>query len=303
VEGCRPRISTSAIRFSDFARCQREWMEGQEAEKQLKYWRRSLAGVPPLLSLPYDRPRPPFQTYKGEVFRVEFTRDLQDDLLNAARKHQATLFMVCVAAFQVVLFKYSGQKNFCVGTAVANRHWPGTTELIGMLVNNVTLRTYMDDTFTLAEVIHNIQRTAVDAYTNQDVPFDKVVQAVHPLREPSYNPIFQVALSFHDSPVECPPLRDLTLEIESGLSNGSAKFDLSVVVVPIQEHNETCYKFHPEIAWEYNSDLFKPETIQKMARHYFQVLEQMVRDSGQKVSDVQLLSIEEEYRTVKREVA
>ena len=278
-------------------------MEGPEAKRQLEYWRRTLAGVPPLVSLPYDRPRPPFQTYQGNILRVDFSKDLQDDLLNVAREHQATLFMVCFAAFQVLLFKYSRQKDFCVGTAMANRHWPGTNELIGMLVNNLALRTRIDETYTPSEVIHSLKQTALEAYAHQDVPFEKVVQAVRPPRDSRYNPIFQVTLSFHDSPVECTPLCDLTLEIESGLSNGSAKFDLNVVVVPNQEQNlPSSYTFHPEIAWEYNSDLFDQETIQKMAELYLHILEQVARDRDKRVSVVLQLNTSERRQCVQRNI-
>ena len=293
------RLSKPPMGFSDCARRQREWMNHPEAKEQLEYWKSALADAPPLLSLPYDHRRPSVQTYRGDVIKVELNRDLQDALLHTASRQRVTLFMLCAAAFQVLLFRYSGQEDFCIGTAVASRGLDGSEDVIGMFVNDVALRTPIEGNFTVAQVIAKMKQTAVEAYAHQEIPFQKIVEAVHPVRDPGYNPIFQAAFSFHDSPVECAPLKDLNLDIESGLANGSAKFDINVVIVPHQKQGvPASFTFHPEIAWEYNSDLFEGKIIRQMARHYIRLLEEITHDVGRRVSEVCIVTDEDVRQVV-----
>ena len=140
ADGHVPQISESPFQFADFARWQREWIETTAAKEQIEFWAKTLCDVPPLLSLPYDRPRPMVQTYNGSILQIEIPADLEDAVTGLAHDHRATLYMVFAAAFQTLLFRYGGQESFCIGTAVANRNWQETTDLIGMLVNNLALR-------------------------------------------------------------------------------------------------------------------------------------------------------------------
>jgi amino acid adenylation domain-containing protein len=270
VNGSEPRISASPLQFADFAQWQREFAESGLAQVQLEYWKKTLAGAPPLLSLPYDRPRPAVQTYRGSVESVEISEELQHSLALMSRTSQATQYMLFAAAFQILLFKYNRQEDFCIGTAVANRRWAASNDLIGMLVDNVALRARIKQEAAIHEHIRQVRETTLEAYAHQDIPFDKVVQAVSPERDLSYNPIFQVTFSFHDSPLVCANLGDLALKVEPAVSNGSAKFDLNVVMIPAQGPSRDS---RPRLSWEYNTDLFDRETVLQMVRHYLRILE------------------------------
>jgi amino acid adenylation domain-containing protein len=286
VANAIPRISASPLQFADFAQWQREFVESDTAQIQLEYWRKTLAGVSPLLSLPYDHPRPMVQAYKGSVEVVEVSEELWQSLSFAARNGHVTQYMLFAAAFQVLLFRYTGQEDFCIGTAIANRRWTETNDLIGMLVDNVTLRARIDYEATIADQIQQVKKTTLEAYAHQDIPFDKVVQAVSPQRDLSYNPIFQVMLSFHDSPMECAGLGALKIKVEPAVSNGSAKFDLNVVMIPAQNNDPSS---RARLLWEYNTDLFERDTVRRMAKHYLRLLEAVTLWPNQKLAEIRLL--------------
>ena len=143
---------------------------------------------------------------------------------------------------------------------------------------------------TLLELIEQAKETTLAAYANQDVPFDRVVHAVHPQRDPSYNPVFQVTLSFHDSPYQPAALPNLHMEVEGALSNGSAKFDLNLTVVKTRYSSNPARSLSRRMLWEYNTDLFDPVTVQRMSRHFMRILQEIVRDPVQTVGEVRLLS-------------
>lgn len=299
VENDVASVSSSPMQFADFAQWQREWMESGEARRQLAYWKHTLEGAPPVLLLPYDRPRPAVQTYEGDVPRMEISESLDSELAAQCRSGQFTMFMLYAAAFQSLLFRYSGQRDFCIGTGIANRRWSETRDLIGMLVNNIALRLQVSGDPAISEVLARIRKTTLDAYAHQDVPFDKIVQAVDPARDLRYNPIFQVLLSFHDSPVECPVLPGLGVEVEVGLSNGSAKFDMNVIVIPAQTQNVAAgYGPRTRILWEYNSSLFDAVTIQQMMRHYVRLLGEIANHPQRKISGLELLTPEERWQVL-----
>ncbi len=294
VQGSVPALSPSPLQFAEFAQWEKEWLESSDASRQLEYWKKTLAGVPPLAGLPFDYPRATVQTYKGGMEILEIDQVMLNDLHSLALRQQATLFMVFFAAFQIVLFRYSGQKDFCIGTGIANRRWHETKDLIGMLVNNIGLRTRIDASFTIEDIIHRAKHTTLEAYAHQEMPFDRIVHAVCPSRDPSHNPIFQAAISFHDSPVECATLEQMSLDVEVGLSNGAAKFDLNVVVIPPQIHNLSPGRQpSTRMLWEYNASLFAPATIQRMKTHYNLILGEILRDLKQRVSELCFLAQEE----------
>lgn len=291
------RLSPSPFQFSDFAQWQREWMETREAQEQLEYWSRTLVGAPPFLLLPYHRPRPAFQTYKGDILRLPIDDESQTELVAAAGHNQITLFMLFTAALEILLYRYSRQEDFCIGTGVANRCWAETRDLIGMLVNNIPLRARINGKLTVSQLMEQVKKTTLEAYACQDVPFDKIVQVVRPVRDPGYNPIFQVMFSVHDSPLNCASLSDTHLIVEPALANGSAKFDLNVILIPSQKHNlPPGYKAHGELTWEYNCTLFQPEMAQQMARHFFIVLKSIAGHAAQQVSEVSLLPAAEQQQ-------
>ncbi|HEV2963457.1 MAG TPA: amino acid adenylation domain-containing protein, partial [Candidatus Angelobacter sp.] len=294
TEGTCTEIHPNPFQFGDFSQWQREWVESEEAREQLKYWASVLADMPPTLLLPCDYPRPQVQTYQGGLVRSQLNNLVLDELQTAARRQHVTLFMLAAAALEILLYKYSSQGNFCIGTGIANRRWAETKDIIGMLINTIPLPAQINANISVAEVVRRVKQTTLDAYCNQDIPFEQVVQIVNPRRDPSYHPIFQVMLGFHDSPLECAPLMDTSLIIEQALGNGSAKLDLGVVMVPPQNHNlPSNYQPCWEILLEYNSDLFEQGRAQQITRHYISLFQAIAHDVSCNVSDISWLSKEE----------
>ncbi|MBW4672726.1 MAG: amino acid adenylation domain-containing protein [Desmonostoc geniculatum HA4340-LM1] len=276
------------LQFVDYAHWQREWVTSQEAEAQLAYWQQQLSGSPPLLELPYDRPRSLEQTYRGAQIRVELPISLCESVMALSRQEGITLFMTTLAAFLVMLHRYTGQDDLCVGTAVANRRMRETEKLIGMIVNNLVLRTDLSGNPRFRELLSRVRQVSLEAFANEDLPFDQVVEVLKPIRNLSYNPLFQVMFSFHDSPMPDLSLPGLNISPNVALSNKSTKFDLDVVLIPhSQQHG---MEKGITIIWEYNTDLFNTATIEQMVEQYQTLLEGIVTNPEQRVSELPLLT-------------
>jgi amino acid adenylation domain-containing protein len=283
------------IQFADFAYWQRRWMQGEAADAQLAYWKEKLAGDLPALQLPYDRPRPPTQTFQGSAFRTELPLNLCESLRALSRQEGVTLFMTMQAAFVALLHRYSGQDDICLGAGLANRRWRETEDLIGMLINNVVLRTDLSGNPAFRELLRRVRETTLEAYARQDIPFDRVVEALQPERDMSRNPLFQAMFSFHDAPLPDLKLPGLTISLLEGLNNGTAKFDLNVIAIPRSEQRVGGSPQEEGISfiWEYNTDLFNPDSIARMEAHYRTLLEGVVADPEQRLSDLPLLTEKE----------
>ncbi|MEH2216414.1 MAG: amino acid adenylation domain-containing protein [Nostoc sp.] len=282
------------LQFADFAHWQREWVKSQSAQAQLAYWQQKLSGSSPLLELPYNRPRPTEQTYNGDQIRVELPINLCESLRVLSRQEGVTLFMTMLGAFLVVLHRYSGQDDLSVGTAVANRRMQEVEKLIGMIVNNLVLRTDLSGNPTFRELLDRVRQVTLEAYANEDLPFDKVVEVLKPIRNLSHNPLFQVMFSFHDSPMPDLSLPGLDISLHEPISNKSSKFDLDFLVIPrseqrVQNGSKTGAK-GITLVLEYNSDLFDAATIQEMLEQYQTLLESIVINPKQRVSELPLLT-------------
>ncbi|MFC1712466.1 amino acid adenylation domain-containing protein [Candidatus Poribacteria bacterium] len=288
------------IQFADFAHWQRQWMQGEVTEAQLAYWKKRLADCPAELGLPLDHPRPAMQTFRGAAPRIELPLDLCESLRALSRRESVTLFMTMLTAFAALLHRYSGQDDICIGSAIANRRWPETERLIGMILNNVVLRTDLSGDPTFQELLGRVRKVTLEAYVHQDVPFDKVVEALRPERDQSRNPLFQVMFSFHDSPMPYLELPKLDIDLQEGLSNGSAKFDLNIIVIPRTEQHvgQTSRRGSEGITaiWEYNTDLFDASTIKHMVSHFQVLLEAMVADLDQRISQLPILTEPERHQ-------
>nr|WP_225895950.1 non-ribosomal peptide synthetase [Dendronalium phyllosphericum] len=273
------------LQFADYAHWQREWVKSEEAQAQLAFWQQKLSGSPPLLELPYDRPRPVEQTYNGTQIRVELPITLCESLRVLSRQERTTLFMTTLAAFLIILRRYTAQDDLCVGTAVANRRMRETEQLIGMIVNNLVLRTDLSSDPTFRELLERVRQVTLEAFANEDLPFDKVVEVLKPIRNLSYNPLFQVMFSFHDSPRPDLTLPGLKIATNVALSNKSTKFDLDVVLIPQYGEGKGITAI-----WEYNTDLFDAATIQQMVEQYQNLLEKIVVNPEQQISVLPLLT-------------
>jgi amino acid adenylation domain-containing protein/non-ribosomal peptide synthase protein (TIGR01720 family) len=288
------------LQFVDFAHWQREWVKNQEAQAQLNYWKQKLSGSSPLLKLPYDRPRPVEQSYHGELLKIELPISLCESLKVLNREEGSTLFMTMFAAFLILLHRYTGQDDLSVGSAVANRRKRETEGLIGMIVNNIVLRTDLSGNPTFRELLGRVRQVTLEAYTNEDLPFDKVVEALKPVRNLSYNPLYQVAFSFHNAPLPELNLSGLNISMDENVSNKSAKFDLSILVIPRSEQrvgrsSETGEK-GITVFWEYNTDLFDTATIQRMVEHYQTLLEGIVANQEHRVTELPLLTAAQQHQ-------
>ncbi|MHC5595005.1 MAG: amino acid adenylation domain-containing protein [Nostoc sp.] len=282
------------LQFVDFAHWQRQWATSQEAQEQLAYWQQKLSGSSPLLELPCDRPRPTEQTYNGDQIRVELPISLCESLRVLSRQEGVTLFMTMLGAILVILHRYTGQDDLSIGTAVANRRMHEVEKLIGMIVNNLVLRTDLSGNPTFRELLDRVRQVTLEAYTNEDLPFDKVVEVLKPIRNLSHNPLFQVMFSFHDSPMPDLSLPGLDISLHEPISNKSAKFDLDFLVIPrseqrVQNGSKTGAK-GITLVLEYNSDLFDAATIQGMLEQYQTLLEAIVANPEQRVWELPLLT-------------
>ena len=275
------------IQYADYALWQREWLKGNVLETQLNYWQQQLKDAPPLLELPYDRPRPSVQTFRGATEAFQFDKELTEQLHNLSQRSGCTLFMTLLAAWSSLLYRYSGQSDILVGSPIANRNRPEIEPLIGFFVNTLVMRTQFQENQSFADVLNSVRRTALDAYANQDIPFEQLVSELQPKRSLSYNPLFQVMFVLQNAkmePIEFPGVTSHQLERE----NTVAKFDLTLFV----EETESGLIG----SWKYNSDLFAPSTIRRWIGHFQVLLESIVANPQQQVSQLPLLTESERHQ-------
>jgi amino acid adenylation domain-containing protein len=282
-------LAAMPLQFGDFAAWQREWVEGPEAARHLDWWRGYLGGAP-TTEIPPDRPRPAVPTFAGDAIRYDLPGPLCDGLRQVARGASATLFMVFVAALGALLSRWCGQDDVVLGSSMANRGFRETEGLIGMILNTVALRVDASGQPTCAELIARVAEVTTGAYRHQDVPFDRVVQAVRPERAAGRNPLFQVMCGFHDAPLPDLGLTDLRVDLVEALNNGSAKFDLNFTVIPRAEQ-AVGGPSRREILLlcEYSTDLFDRSTIDRFLTSYLRMLGAFVADVHQPVAGVDLL--------------
>ncbi|MCW3054852.1 MAG: Non-ribosomal peptide synthetase component, partial [Chthonomonadales bacterium] len=271
------------IQYADYSLWQRTELErhGEALEKQLAYWKQQIEGVPTLLELPLDHPRPPVQTFRGAHQSFALSQELTERLKALCRQEGVTLFMTLMAAFQALLARYSGQERFFVSTGVANRNRKETEDLIGCFINILLLRADVTDNPSFRELLTRVRETALGAYANQDLPFEKLVEEVQPERDLSYNPLTQVMFVLLNAPIQSqqfPGIRTETLDIETA----AAQYDLVIHMVETAD-GMTGYL-------DYYTDLFEPETISRMLGHFRTLLEAVVVDADLPVARIPLLT-------------
>lgn len=276
------------IQYADFSVWQRQWLQGAVLEQQLEYWRKQLDASALVLELPADRPRPALQTYSGSSIAFSIPQDLTEPLKALTRSEKATLFMTLLAAFKVLLHRYTGQDDITVGTPIANRQRQEIEHLIGFFTNTLALRTYLSGNPGFRELLQRVRETALDAYAHQDLPFEHLVEQLHPQRTLSHSPLVQVMLVLRNTPeteLKLPNVKVTPLNSDFS----TAKFDLTVYLDDQRE----------EIAGsiEYNTDLFNPDRIHRMAAHFCTLLRSVVADPDRAISDSALLS-EKESRQI-----
>ena len=268
------------VQYADYAVWQREWLQGDVLDKQLAYWKEQLAH-PPVLELPTDHLRPPMQTFNGAIHLVKLSATLYGALKNLSQREGVTLFMTLLAAFKVLLSRYSGQTDLVVGTPIAGRTRVETEPLIGLFVNTLALRTDLAGNPTFRELLARVRGVTLGAYAHQDVPFERLVEELQPERSLSHTPLFQVMVMLMNTPLPELAMAGLTLR-RIDLSTGTAKFDVTLL---LEERDGGI-----TAQWEYNTDLFNTETIKRMAGHYETLLESIVAQPEQHIAALPLLT-------------
>ncbi|MFY1652856.1 amino acid adenylation domain-containing protein [Solwaraspora sp. WMMB762] len=289
--GREPNLPHLPVQYADFAVWQRQQMQGERLESLLAFWRDRMAGAPPVLDLPTDRPRPRKMTSRGGQETLEIDGELARGLRELGRQQDVTLFMSMFAGFVAVMHGLCGQDDIVLGAGTANRQRPELENLIGMIINTVLLRTDLSGEPSFAELLRRVRETCLDAYAHQDMPFDKLVEQLRPVRSVSHMPLFQVMFSFLDTPMPELRLPGVTLEVLDA-HNGSAKFDLNAVIIP---HAEQRFQDGATVSGvdetitvllEYNADLFDASTVAGILEQYENVLRAMVVEPGRPVGEL-----------------
>ncbi|WP_155493583.1 amino acid adenylation domain-containing protein, partial [Pseudomonas protegens] len=278
------------IQYADYANWQRQWMDAGERERQLGYWLEQLAGEQPLLMLPLDHSRPAIQSYRGALLDIPLPEELRLGLKQLAQREGATLFMLLLASFQVLLHRYSGQADIRVGVPTANRNRVETERLIGFFVNTQVFKAEVDGQLGFNDFLQQVKQTALMAQSHQDLPFEQLVEALRPERSLSHSPLFQ-AMFNHQTAVkkggQSQRLDDLSIETLSWQGR-AAQFDLTLDTFESEDG-----------LWAsltYATDLFEASTIERLAQSWVQLLQGIVQQPRQRLGDLPLLGAAEQHQ-------
>jgi len=268
------------IQYADFSQWQREWLQGETFQSQLSYWKRQLEGSPNILEFSTDHPRPAAQSFNGARQHFKLSAPLTTSLKALSRSRGTTLFMTLLAGFNALLYRYTGQQDILVGTPIANRNKEELEHLIGFFANSLVVRTRISGSERFSELLGRVKTVALEAYANQDLPFEKLVEELKPDRDLSHNPLFQVMFALQNAPavLELSKLKLTLLEID----NKTTKFDLTLSM----EEVANCLTG----LLQYNSDLFEAPTIARMIQHFENLLEAITLDPDGRIGDLRLLS-------------
>lgn len=277
------------VQYGDIAVWQRQLVQGGAFEAHLAYWKQRLAGAPPALDLPTDRPRPPIQTFQGARHSMSLSETLSNALKTLGRRKNVTLYMTLLAAFQVLIHRYTAQHDVVVGTPIAGRNKMETENLIGVFINTLVLRTDLSGDPPFRELLGRVRKVCLAAYAHADLPFERLVEEMQPERDMSRNPLFQAMFQLRNTPkgaVEWTGVKVEELEFDIGL----AKLDLTLEIVDRAE-GLACW-------FDYNTDLFDGATIARMSAHFQRLLQSIVADPGQRISQLSMLTDAELHQLV-----
>ncbi|HZF07267.1 MAG TPA: amino acid adenylation domain-containing protein, partial [Thermoanaerobaculia bacterium] len=280
------------IQYADYAAWQREELQGEVLEEQLEHWRRQLEGLP-VLDLPTDRPRPAVESYRGGWVAIDVPGELADRLRRQSRAAGVTLFMTLLAGFQALLARWSGQDDVAVGTAVANRRHRELEGLIGFFVNTLVLRADLSGEPSFLALLTRVREVALGAYAHQDLPFEKLVEELHPARDASRAPLVSVTFMLQNTPLPALVLPGLAAR-SGAVSNQTAKFDLSVSFEERLEERAGGLAG----SFEYGADLFEPATVARLGRHFLRLLDAAVTSPEERVAELPLLDSEEQRQVI-----
>ena len=278
--GTASPLQPLAIQYADYSEWQREWLQGEVLELQLDYWRKQLAGHE-TLNLPTDRPYSAKPTPAGAMETSRLPEPLLGKLKLLSDQQGVTLFMTLLAGFEILLYRYTGQTDISVGSGIANRTRQELEPLIGFFVNTLVLRTQFTGDSSVAELLQRVRDVSLQAYAHQDIPFERLVEALEPARELSRTPFFQVLFALQNTPL--PTVSWKGLEATAiNLETGTSKFDLTLAAR--EEDGEL------ELSLEYRTELFNPERMKRLLRHYRTLLEGIAVSVETRISELEMLS-------------
>jgi amino acid adenylation domain-containing protein len=289
VAGQPSPLPSLPIQYADYAVWQRAWLTGERLEAQLAYWKRQLHNVSAGSDLTSDRVRPVIQTTVGATAWFDLPRSLAAALAALNQREGVTMFMTLLAALQILLYRYSGQEDFCIGAPIANRRPIETEGLIGFILNTLVMRSNLSGSPPVTELLHRVRETALEAYAHQDAPFEMLVGALQPQRDMSRSPFFQVVFDFQESPLAALNVSDLRLT-PIRVDARTSKFDLALSVEQVESGLRGFFN--------YNTDLFDAETIQRMIGHFECLLHDMVAHPERPVSGLAILTENERRQSL-----
>ncbi|CAG0936136.1 surfactin family lipopeptide synthetase A [Thermoflexales bacterium] len=280
-------LPTLPIQYADFTAWQREWLTGDVLNSQLSYWKQQLGGNLPVLELPSDHAHPPLQTYRGARQSFTLSTSLTESVKTLSRQEKVTPFMLLLAAFQVLLHRYSGQTDICVGSPIANRNRSEIEGLIGFFVNTLVLRTNLSGDPSFQELLRRVREMTLGAFAHQELPFEKLVEELQPQRDLSRQPLFQVMFVFQGelAPVSQQALTGLEISLME-VESETAQFDLTLLMWATPHGLSGAFK--------YNTALFEAATMARMAEHFQALLQGIVSQPAQRLSALPLLTAAEQ---------
>jgi amino acid adenylation domain-containing protein len=281
--GAEPELPQLPIQYADFATWQREQLTGSAFEELIEYWTAQLAGAPERLDLPFDRPRPGAQTYRGKLREFTISSELANPLRELARRHGVSMFMLLMAGFKTLLHRYTGVEDLVVGAPASGRHYEETANLLGFFTNTLVLRTDVSGDPTFAELLGRVKATTLEAQIYQELPFERLVEVLNPLRAQSHSPVFQVLLGYDVAPAQAPQLAGQALEQLPIPGWQWSRLDLSIILREVSGG-----ALHAQL--EYTTDLFDDTTIERLIGHYKTLLAGVLRDPEQRLSTLPILT-------------
>jgi amino acid adenylation domain-containing protein len=290
LAGQDPALQPLRIQYADYAIWQHEQIEGAFLKQELQYWRRKLGGIIAPLQVPADYPRPAIQKYRGAQCHLELTREFIERVTVLARNNDVTLFMFLLAVYKLLLHRYSGQENITIGSPIASRTRPEIEGLIGYFANTLALRSDLSGDPTVEELLHRVRETALDAYANQDIPFEKLLEDLQLPRDPSRQPVFQAVFALQNLPSSGYTLPNLTMT-PVDIDTGTSKFDLTLIA------QESTTGFSCTL--EYNTDLFSHSTASRLLDHFHNLLNGAVENPKDHISEIPLLGNTEKEQLLK----
>ncbi len=283
-------LSPLPIQYADFAIWQRDWLRGEVLQTQFDFWKSKLGDNPPILDLPTDKPRPLARSFQGLTRELYLDKPLIESLREVAHQQEVTLFMLLLAAFKVLMFRYSGQRDIIVGSPYAGRERTEIEGLIGLFVNTLALRTNLSFDLSFCDYLRQVRDVTLSAYAHGSLPFDKLVGKLQPERDPSRQPLYQVLFALQNMPMQRMKLQSQTIIPFQNNTRSQTLDDLNLSLI---EYDQGIFGI-----LEYNTDIFCPTTIEKMLCHYQTLLESIIENPDQSVSGLNLLREDERKQII-----